>query len=307
MPLVSVILNVRNSAAFLREAVDSVLAQTFADWKLIIWDDRSTDASAQIIAEYRDPCIHYYLAPEETPLGKAHDLAIRQAAGEWLAFVDQDDSWLPHKLEKQMMLGSDGVGIIYGRTVLFDTQHGNLRDYDYAHEFGPLPEGNIFAQLFRDACFIAMSSAVLRRSAVNEIGGIPEDIQVVPDYYLYVAIARNYEARAVQDVVCRYRVHPASMSASPRHRLRLHSELLAIVEQWAGELDPRIAACRRVTYPTALALEEMRAPGDFFVGLRRLLSEGPLLWLISRPFAHACRVLRRKIQQPWWTRTGSGI
>ena len=59
-----------------------------------------------------------------------------------------------------------------------------------------------------------MSSAVLRRSAVEEVGGIPDTIQVVPDYYLYVAIARNYQARAVQEVVCRYRVHPGSMSAS---------------------------------------------------------------------------------------------
>jgi glycosyltransferase involved in cell wall biosynthesis len=306
MPVISVILNVRNGSAFLHEALDSVLAQTFADWELIVWDDRSTDTSAQIVAAYSDHRIHYHLAPEETPLGKARDLAIRQANGEWLAFIDQDDLWLPDKLEKQMTLASDGVGIIYGRTVLFDAQHGTLRDYDYAHEFGPLPEGDIFAQLFRDACFIAMSSVVLRRSAVAEAGGIPDHIHLVPDYYLYVAIAGRYQARAVQDIVCRYRVHPASMSASRHHRLRLQSEPLAIVEQWSNQLDPRIAAYRRKTYSTALALEEMRA-GTFFTGLHRLLSDGSLLWLISRPFVHAGRTLRRKVKRPWWTRTGSGI
>ena len=134
MPLVSVILNVRNGAAFLHEALDSVMTQTFADWELIVWDDRSTDTSAQIVAGYSDHRIRYHLAPEETPLGKARDLAIRQANGEWLAFIDQDDLWLPDKLEKQITLACDGVGIIYGRTVLFDTQHGLLRDYDYAHE-----------------------------------------------------------------------------------------------------------------------------------------------------------------------------
>ena len=307
MPLVSVILNVRNGAAFLHEALDSVLAQTFADWELIVWDDRSTDTSAQIVAGYSDHRIRYHLAPEETPLGKARDLAIRQATGEWLAFIDQDDLWLPDKLEKQITLAGDGVGIIYGRTVLFDAQRGTLRDYDYAHEFGPLPEGDIFAQLFRDACFIAMSSVVLRRAAVRETDGIPEHIQVAPDYYLHVAIARRYQARAVQDIVCRYRIHPASMSSSRQHRLRLHSEPLAIVEQWANQLDPRIAAYRRMTYSTALALEEMRAPGTFFAGLHRLLSDGSLLWLISRPFVHAWRILHRKVKRPWWTRAGSGI
>ena len=73
-----------------------------------------------------------------------------QAAGEWLAFLDQDDIWLPHKLEQQMALAAGGVGIIYGRAVLFDSRRGNLRDYDYAHEFEPLPEGDIFAELFSE-------------------------------------------------------------------------------------------------------------------------------------------------------------
>src|ERR1700759_4516098 len=79
MPRVSVIMNVRNGGAFLREALDSVLAQSFADWELIVWDDRSTDASAQIVAGYTDPRIRYHLSPEETPLGAARDLAMRHA------------------------------------------------------------------------------------------------------------------------------------------------------------------------------------------------------------------------------------
>ena len=119
MPLVSVIMNIRNGAAFLREALDSVMAQTFTDWELIAWDDCSTDNSAQIVAEYQDLRVRYFLSPDETPLGKARDNAIRQATGEWLAFLDQDDLWTSTKLEKQMALADGPVGIIYGRAVLF--------------------------------------------------------------------------------------------------------------------------------------------------------------------------------------------
>ncbi len=300
MPLVSIIMNVRNGAAFLRDALDSVMSQTFADWELVVWDDCSTDDSAKIVGEYRDQRIRYFLSPDETPLGEARDRAIRQALGEWLAFLDQDDIWLPRKLERQMALVNDNVGIIYGRAILFDSRRGDLRDYDYAHEFEPLPEGDIFATLFRDACFIAMSSAVLRRSAVAEVGGIPDTIQNVPDFYLYIAIARRYRARAVQKVVCRYRVHPGSMSASHEHRLRLHAEPLLIVNQWADYLDPRIATHRRMTYSTALALEELRRRETLPTGLRRLLSDGSLLWLMSRPFVWARRAVRRRLQQPYW-------
>jgi glycosyltransferase involved in cell wall biosynthesis len=302
MPRVSIIVNIRNGAAFLSEALDSVLAQSFTDWELIAWDDCSTDDSAAVVARYHDPRIRYHLSPEDTPLGKARELAIRQATGEWLAFIDQDDIWLPRKLEKQMALAAAGVGIIYGRTVLFDAQRGDLRDYDYAHDFQPLPEGDIFVQLFRDACFIAMSSALLRRSAVEETGGIPDHIEVVPDYYLYVAIARHYQARAVQDVVCRYRVHSGSMSASRAHRLRLQSEPLSIVNRWAAELDPRIAAYRRMTYSTALALEEMRYLRTARSGLRRMFSDGSVLWLMSRPIARSWRAIRRRLRRAYWQR-----
>ena len=79
MPLVSVIMNVRNGASTLREALDSVIAQTFPDWELIVWDDRSTDDSGAMVARYSDPRIRYFLSTELTPLGKARDNAIREA------------------------------------------------------------------------------------------------------------------------------------------------------------------------------------------------------------------------------------
>lgn len=303
MPLVSIIVNVRNGAAYLRDCIDSVMAQSFTDWELIAWDDRSTDESARIIAEYRDTRIRYFLSPDDTPLGEARNRAIRQATGEWLAFLDQDDIWLADKLKMQLALAGPDVGIVYGRTVLFDAVHGNLRDYDHIHEFDPLPEGNIFQSLFVDACFIAMSSAVLRRSAVLAVGAIPSNIEVVPDYYLYVALSRRWKVRAIQDVVCRYRVHPGSMTASRANQLRLHEEPLWIIRHWAPELPPDVVAFRMQTYSTVLSLEEMRRLETFGRGLRRLFADGSLFWLGSRPFAVGWRALRRKFRKPYWLAT----
>ena len=290
-------MNVRNGASFLREALDSVMAQTFLDWEVILWDDCSTDSSSRIVAEHQDFRIRYFLSSEETPLGEARNRAIRQAKGEWLAFLDQDDVWLPRKLQQQMALADDRTGIIYGRAIQF-YPNGEERDYDYAHEFQPLPEGDIFTQLFTDGCFIAMSSAVIRRSAVEEVGLIPDTIQTVPDYYLYVAVARKYSARAVQRPVCRYRMHAGSMSRSGRQRL--YQEPHSILNQWAEQLDPRILAYRRMTYSTGLALLEMRGLETARTGLVRMLRNGSVTWLMSRPFVRAWRAVRRRVCRPYW-------
>jgi len=297
MPLVSIIMNVRNGASTLREALNSVLAQGFHDWELIVWDDRSTDQSAQIIAEYKDPRIRYFLSQDETSLGKARDNAIRQATGAWLAFLDQDDIWLPRKLEKQMALADDTTGLIYGRTVRFYPS-GLERDYDQTHEFTLLPEGDIFDQLFTDSCFIAMSSAVFRRAAVEAIGGIPDAIQIVPDYWLYVAVARRYRVRAVQEVVCRYRMHGANTSRLAA--LKMNQEVLWLIDQWADQLDPRTVALCRQRHFTAIALEEMRRPATAARGVARLFTQGSVASQLARPFMFAFHIIRRNVRCPYW-------
>lgn len=302
MPQVSVIINVRNGAATIREAIDSVIEQTFQDWELIVWDDRSTDSSAAIVGQYRDPRIRYFLSPDDLPLGAARNDAMRRASGEWLAFLDQDDVWLPHKLEKQVALADEGVGLIYGRTVRF-YPGGFERDYDQSHEYELLPEGDIFTQLFTKSCFIAMSSAVFRRSAIEAIGGIPDTIHIVPDYYLYTAVTHRLEARAVQEVVCRYRMHPDSMSHTVA--LAMHREALRMIESWTKELHPATLALCQKRHHTAIALEEMRSRDTRVIGLMRLFTKGSVESQLVRPFMFAFHLVRRNLRPPYWKKLGN--
>lgn len=292
-------MNVRNGAATLPEAIESVLAQTLADWELIIWDDCSTDTSAEVVARYRDPRIRYFLSPDDATLGQARRDAMQQASGEWLAFLDQDDVWLPHKLQMQLALAEEDVGLIYGRTIRFYPS-GRERDYDQAHEYALLPEGDIFTRLFIRSCFIAMSSAVFRREAIARVGGIPEEVRIIPDYYLYVAIAQKYRARAVQEPVCRYRMSAGSMSQV--RALEMNREALWLIERWAPSLDaPTVALCRR-RHSTLIALQEMRKPATFLRGLRRLFAEGSPGSPMARPFLFVWHVLRRSVSPPYWRR-----
>ena len=303
MPEVSIIMNIFNGATTLREAVQSALDQTLSDWELIAWDDRSSDESAAIVASFRDPRIRYFLAPEPMSLGQARDAAIKQGQGTWIAFLDQDDIWLPRKLELQLALSdSPSVGMIYGRTLAFYPD-GSQRDHDYFHEFGPLPEGDILAELLGRGCFVAMSSVLLRRSAVQEAGGIPDFVRVTPDYFLYLSVGSRYATRALQEVVCRYRNHPGSMTA--RYRLEAMTETLMLVEQWRSHLSEAAYRSRRTHISTALALEEIRTGGNLASGLRRLLRDGSLTYLAGRPFVRLFRRLRRLVVRPYW-RTHAG-
>jgi hypothetical protein len=301
-PRVSIIMNVRNGAAYVRDALDSVLAQGFGDWELIFWDNASTDDTAQIAAGFGDPRMRYFRSPELMPLGRARTLAIREARGEWLAFLDHDDVWLPEKLAMQLALDDPGVAIIYGRAVSFSAG-GRERDFDHRHEFLPLPQGELFDRLFNLSCFISMSSAMMRRSAVEEVGTVPDWVELITDYYLHLELSHRYRVRAVQSVICRYRLHPKSLSRTGA--IRMHNEALQLIDRWAGIVGPEVAASRRRVHRTALAVEEMRVAGSRLTGLARLFREGSLAFLLSRPFVWAYREGRRRIHRPNWAQDGS--
>ena len=103
-PLISIIMNCHNSAKFLKEAIESVLNQTYTNWELIFWDNLSTDESAKILKSYDDCRIKYFISKEFTSLGKVRNFAINQSKGRFIAFLDCDDLWHPEKLSKQIPL-----------------------------------------------------------------------------------------------------------------------------------------------------------------------------------------------------------
>ena len=98
-PLVSVIINCYNGEKYLREAIDSVMAQTYENWELVFWDNQSTDSTREIVECYNSPKIRYFYAPEHTPLGEARNKALERVEGELVAFLDCDDIWKPAFLE----------------------------------------------------------------------------------------------------------------------------------------------------------------------------------------------------------------
>ena len=299
-PRFSVIMNVYNGERFLGEALGSLFAQTFGDWELVFWDDQSTDGSAALLEPYAgDGRVRYFLAPERTPLAPARDAAIAQARGEWLAFLDQDDVWAPDKLERQSrLIDADAAGrlaIVYGRAMKFGDVRAE-RDYDHWHEFGDLPQGDIFESLFVDSCYICQSAACLRADLAREAVPSPPDIRCCHDYYLYAALARRGEAACVQDVVCWYRVHGGAMSRS--HHDEVLAEMIRVTERWRDALDPAVFRRRLRIHHTMIGLRDIATGRDPAGGPARIAREGSFPSLLPRPFAIGSRWLRRLASRP---------
>ena len=119
-PLISILMNCFNGEIFLQEAIESVLKQSYKNWELIFWDNKSTDKSIEIASYYRDERIKIFKSKEHTNLGQARKNAFKKAKGDYLAFLDVDDLWEKEKLKSQIRIfDNKEVGIVFTNTIYF--------------------------------------------------------------------------------------------------------------------------------------------------------------------------------------------
>ena len=120
-PNISVIMNCFNGEKYLREAIDSIYAQTYPNWEIIFWDNASSDNSSRIANSY-DKKLKYYRSDKNTRLGEARVNALEKALGDYVAFLDVDDIFLPFMLEEQLNTfnnSTEELGFVYRRVEFF--------------------------------------------------------------------------------------------------------------------------------------------------------------------------------------------
>jgi glycosyltransferase involved in cell wall biosynthesis len=214
-PLVSVLMNCYNGEAYLREAIESVLAQTYQNWEIIFWDNQSTDRSAEIAKSYPDERIRYFYAPVHTKLYEARNHAMEKANGEYIAFLDVDDWWLPHKLEQQIPLFDDPeVGFVYGNYWIERSRTGTRR---LGHK-GTIPTGWVLDELL-ESYFVGLLTLVVRRAALSTAGP-PCDprYHIIGDFDLIARLAVSWKGDSVQEPVGLFRLHGANETIRQRGR-----------------------------------------------------------------------------------------
>jgi len=223
-PLVSIIMNCYDSARYLTEAIDSVLAQTFSDWEIIFFDNCSNDNSAAIALGYDEERLKYFRGEKTVPLGHARNLAIEKARGKYIAFLDCDDRWCASKLQVQAnVLEADAnLGAVFSDALFFGNGSKTFRTFPVHKP----KQGMIFRDLLR-RYVLPMPTIVVRREALDHIGGwFDERFNMVEDADLFMRLAYYYPIAYVDDVLAHRRMHAASWTSMKKELFPKEEEML---------------------------------------------------------------------------------
>jgi glycosyltransferase involved in cell wall biosynthesis len=216
-PAVSVVLATFNRLELLRSSVDSVLSQTFRDWELIIADDGSDEPTKRYLQSLETPDRVRVLWLDHSGRPSAvRNAALREARGEYIAFQDSDDLWLPRKLETQMasLKRHPGRAWSYTKFQLVD-ESGSPTAWTRRTGGWPTPDGWILDQLIRGETVIALPSVVASRRLLQQAGGFDEQLNDTEDYELWLRLARRSEIDAVNELLTLVRRHGQHFSAKP--------------------------------------------------------------------------------------------
>ncbi|MGA2819239.1 MAG: glycosyltransferase family A protein [Anaerolineales bacterium] len=303
---VSVIIPILDAKEYLAEAVGSVRAQTYSDWELILVDDGSKDGGVELALEIaaQEPSRVRFLAFEDRRTrgaSAARNLGLSNAQGEFIAFLDADDVWLPEKLSRQLSIlhCHPAAAMTFGRVHYFSEGLAGQDERDQV--FGPLREGvypppELAVEFLRNAdVYPCPSATLLRKASLVELGGFEEAIRKVrTDLAVWVKMTTHFPVYADPTIVARYRQHHRSSVAVMFRDESLYRQNELAFSHWLLEyLDRLPPAIRKPLEP--LACKRM-----FLLSLEDILragTRGRLAWrlaMIRRLWPY--RAFRRQAQ-----------
>jgi len=203
-PKISVIITSFNRLNFLTSAIDSVLKQTFENFELIILDNSSDDGTKNFLETIVDRRVSYIIH-EKMGISKQRNLGLRMAQSNYVAFLDDDDIWLPTKLENQYnaIVNNSNAALVYGG-FCFYSDDGSKWGYHV-----PSVTTNHFIQLLttNDPFCGSASNPLLNKKCVSAVGGYDESVEVGEDWELYLRLAKDYVFLGVDEVLIEIRQH----------------------------------------------------------------------------------------------------
>ena len=264
----SVIIPTYNRAALVREAVASVLAQSFRDFEVVVVDDGSSDHTVEALAPYAEQ-VRLRRRENRGGVSAARNTGIAAARGEWLAFLDSDDLWLPEKLARQMAYLAE-----HPERQICQTEETWVRRGVRVNQ--PRTHRKIGGRLFfpsLERCMVSPSAVLLHRRLIELHGGFDEDLRAAEDYDLWLRLSWRYEIGLVSEpLVIKRGGHADQLSGQwgiDRYRIRALLKLLQDPELPASEAEAvrRVLARKCAIFAAGCEKRGKIAEADFYRSL----------------------------------------
>tara|TARA_B110000858_G_scaffold51774_1_gene59970 strand:+ start:8597 stop:9484 length:888 start_codon:yes stop_codon:yes gene_type:complete len=201
---ISIVMNCYNGESFLKLALESIFNQTYQNWELIFWDNKSQDNSKKILDNYTDNRVRYFISDNHTSQYEARKRAVENCSGELIAFLDVDDWWDISKLEKQSLLFDDPeVGFACCNYWIINERKGIKKTIAFKN----IPTGYITEQLLIRN-FVGMSTLMVRRDSYFALKyGFNPEFEIIGDYDLILRLSQNYKLSCTKEPLSFYRWH----------------------------------------------------------------------------------------------------
>lgn len=234
MVKLTVLMAVYNGERFLREAIESILCQTFCDYEFLIIDDGSRDGTKDIISSYQDKRIRF--VQNEKNLGQMEtlNLGIKLSKGQYIARLDQDDRSLPERFEKEVgiMDRLNDIGLVYSNSFIVD-ENGKRKSktsFDYARPYRSF----VFDKLLRRN-FIPGNTVMIRKSIFEDVGLFSPAYQQSAEYDLLLRLTQRYKVDFIDEPLAEYRVHRGNSSLDAEKTIGEVVEILTYIGRHALE------------------------------------------------------------------------
>lgn len=237
---IDVIIPLYNCAQYIREAIDSVMSQTYAPERIIVIDDGSTDVSGEIvkkiIAAGTRVKLEYY-HKKNGGLSSARNFGIEHSDAEFVAFLDSDDTWLPSKLEKQIKCfeaGNVNLGLVYCGYQVID-ENSRFTDQHFVLKIDPEMKGEVFIKLLHSNTISSSGSGVMiKRECFRTVGLFDETLKASEDWDMWLRISEKYEIDYVNEVLVNIRRHSSNMQGNFDHMLK---NMISFFSKWMKRKD----------------------------------------------------------------------
>lgn len=209
MVKISVVIPTYNRPELLKNSINSVLSQSFPDTEIIVIDDCSTDNTQSVLGNYKDGRLKVIRNKTNMGIAAVRNIGVTNSQGKYIAFLDDDDEWLPGKLEKQLDIlegGSVNLGCVYTGILVINSDGDQVLQTTI-----PQYRNNILKELLFQN-FITTSTVVLKKACFEKVGLFDEEIPYGEDYDMWIRIAKEFEYDFVKEPLTKYRIHQTAIT-----------------------------------------------------------------------------------------------